>query len=88
MRVNLAAIDLVRIDLVKGSLHVLRDSEETVPAVYCDVCTSHAPRPMFGLGTRLRVRMRTTFEMASYATDSNRAELRTVLSTCSYEDAE
>ena len=29
------------------------------------VCTSHAPRPMtvvFGLGTRLRVRMRTTFE--------------------------
>ena len=29
------------------------------------VCTSHAPRPMtvvFGLGTRLRVRMRTTLE--------------------------
>ena len=29
------------------------------------VCTSHAPRPVtvvFGLGTRLRVRMRTTFE--------------------------
>ena len=30
-----------------------------MPAVYSDVCTSHAPRPMFGLGTRLRVRMRT-----------------------------
>ena len=29
------------------------------------VCTSHAPRPMtvvFGLGTRLRVRMRTTYK--------------------------
>ena len=45
--------------------------EETVPAVRCagqprsQVCTSLAPRPMtvvFGLGTRLRVRMRTTFE--------------------------
>ena len=47
-------------------VHVLR--EETVPAVLNSrfrVCTSHAPRPMtvvFGLGTRLRVRMRTTFE--------------------------
>ena len=46
--------------------HVLR--EETVPAVLNSrfhVCTSHAPRPMtvvFGLGTRLRVRMRTTFK--------------------------
>ena len=47
-------------------VHVLR--EETVPAVLNSrfhVCTSHAPGPMtvvFGLGTRLRVRMRTTFE--------------------------
>ena len=42
--------------------------EETVPAVLNSrfhVCTSLAPRPMtvvFGLGTRLRVRMRTTLE--------------------------
>ena len=42
-----------------------------MPAVRCagqprfQACTSLAPRPMtvvFGLGTRLRVRMRTTFE--------------------------
>ena len=41
-------------------VHVLR--EETVPAA---ICTGHSPGPMtvvFGLGTRLRVRMRTTFE--------------------------
>ena len=40
------------------------------------VCTSLAPRPntvVFGLGTRLRVRMRTTLENGVYATDSNRA---------------
>ena len=42
--------------------------EETVPAMLNSrfhVCTSHAPRPMtvvFGLGTRLRVGMRTTIE--------------------------
>ena len=46
--------------------HVLR--EETMPAVLNSqfhVCTSHASRPMtmvFGLGTRLRVRMHTTFK--------------------------
>ena len=36
-----------------------------MPALVSRVCTSHAPRPMtvvFGLGTRLRMRMRTTFE--------------------------
>ena len=42
--------------------------EETAPAVLNSrfyVCTSLAPRPMtvvFGLGTRLRMRMRTTLE--------------------------
>ena len=47
-------------------LDVLR--EETVPAALNSrfhVYTSHTPRPMtvvFGLGTRLRVCMRTTFE--------------------------
>ena len=46
----------------------LRDREDTVPAVLNSrflVCTSLAPRPMnlvFGLGTRLFARMRTTFE--------------------------
>ena len=46
--------------------------------------TSLAPRPMtvvLGLGPRVHVRMHTTLEMAYYATDSNWAELRTVLST-------
>ena len=46
------------------------------PILTC-VCTSHAPRPMtlvFGLGTRLRVRMHTTLKDGVYATDSNRAE--------------
>ena len=36
--------------------------EETAPAA---ICTGHSPGPMtvvFGLGTRLRIRMRTTFE--------------------------
>ena len=42
-----------------------RGSLGTRLALVSRVCTSHAPRPMtvvFGLGTRLRVRMRTTFE--------------------------
>ena len=63
--------------------------EETVPAVLNSrfhVCSSLAPRPMtvvFGLGTRLRVRMRTTLEngVLRNTTDSKLAELRTVLST-------
>ena len=41
------------------------------------MCTSLAPRPMtvvFGLGTRLRVLMRTTLKIAPYATDSSRGQ--------------
>ena len=46
--------------------------------------TSHAPRPMtviFGLGTRLRVRMRTTLENGVLRNGQQLAELRTVLPT-------
>ena len=42
------------------------------------MCTSLAPRPktvVFGLGTRLCVRMRANFEMASYATNSSQRVL-------------
>ena len=58
-----------------------------VPAVLNSrfhVCSSLAPRPMtvvFGLGTRLRVRMRTTYKMASYATDRSQPVLWTTPST-------
>ena len=60
---------------------------QTVPAVLNSqfhVCISLAPRQMtviFGLGMGLRLCMRTTLENVSYATESNWAELRTVLST-------
>ena len=50
---------------------------QTVPAILNSqfhVCISLAPRQMtvvFGLGMRLRLRMRTTLENVSYATGQN-----------------